>query len=100
MGEKEYVEMVGKCRKNGRGGEFTKKVYKSEIKGPGVRGRPPVKWSNRVEEYMNERVAIGRGGLHHGRREYLDRENWRHFCRGHPLRGSFRRERGIRAIDR
>ncbi|MCP5003018.1 MAG: hypothetical protein GY941_03575 [Planctomycetes bacterium] len=83
-----------------QGEEFTKKVYKSEIEGPGVRGRPPVKWSNRVEEYMNERGVGGRGGLHHGRREYLDRENWRRFCRGHPLRGSSRRERGVRAIDR
>ncbi len=34
-----------------QGGEFTKKVYKSEIEGAGVIGRPLVKWSNRVEEY-------------------------------------------------
>ncbi len=31
--------------------DFTKRVYENTIKGRGVRGRPPVKWINRVEEY-------------------------------------------------
>ncbi len=39
---------------------FTKKVYESTIGGRGVRGRPPVKYINRVEEYWRERVG-GRG---------------------------------------
>ena len=72
----------------------------SEIEGPGVVGRPPVKWMNRVEEYMSERREGGRGRFHHERRECLNRENWRRFCRGHPLMGSSRREQGVRALGR
>ncbi len=34
--------------------EFTKRVFESTIEGRGVRGRPPVKWINRVEEYWRE----------------------------------------------
>ncbi len=40
--------------------DFTKRVYESTTEGRGVRGRPPVKWINRVEEYWRERVG-GRG---------------------------------------
>ncbi|KAK3893161.1 hypothetical protein Pcinc_003002 [Petrolisthes cinctipes] len=83
-----------------QGEEFVKKVYGSEVVGPGVRGRPPVRWQNRVEEYVKERNMRGRGGLEQVRRECWNRENWRHFCRGHPLEGSSRRERGVGAIDR
>ncbi len=49
---------------------------------------------------MCERGATRRGGLDQARRECLDRERWRLFCRGHPLGGRSRRERGLRAIDR
>ncbi len=35
--------------------DFTKRVYESTTEGKGVRGRPPVKWINRVEEYWRER---------------------------------------------
>jgi len=80
--------------------EFTKKVYKSTIDGTGVRGRPPVKWENRVEEYMRERNRGRMQGLGYARNACQNRNNWRHFCRGHPLGGSSRRERGVRAIDR
>ncbi len=41
MGEKEYIEVVWTRGKNTRG-EFTKKVYKSELEGPEVRERSPV----------------------------------------------------------
>ncbi len=34
--------------------DFTKRVYESTIEGRGVRGRPPVKWINRVAEYWIE----------------------------------------------
>ncbi len=37
--------------------DFTKKVFESIIEGRGVRGRPPVKWINRVEEYWRGRGA-------------------------------------------
>ncbi|KAK3893665.1 hypothetical protein Pcinc_002527 [Petrolisthes cinctipes] len=83
-----------------QGEEFVKKVYGSEVVGPGVRGRPPVRWQNRVEEYVKERNMRGRGGLEQVRRECWNRENWRHFCPGHPLEGSSRREQGVGAIDR
>ncbi len=39
-------------------------------------------------------VLPGGGGLDQAKRECLDRERWRLFCRGHPW------ERGIQAIDR
>jgi len=50
-----------------------------------VRGRPPVKWINRVDEYWRERDD--RRGLDHAVRECRNRERWRLFCRGHPLEG-------------
>ncbi len=37
--------------------DFTKRVYESTIEGKGVRGKPPVKWINRVEEYWREQVG-------------------------------------------
>ena len=83
-----------------QGSEFTKRVYESEIDGIGVRGRPPVRWENRVEEYMRERNQGRMQGLGYARHACMDRSNWRLFCRGHPLGGSSRRERGVRAIDR
>ncbi len=51
--------------------EFVKKVYMSENAGPSSRGRPPVRWRDRVKEYMceRERGAIRWGGLDQARRE-------------------------------
>ena len=46
--------------------EFVKKVYMSESVGPNSKGRPPVRWRDRVEEYMCEKG----GGLDRARREY------------------------------
>ena len=80
--------------------DLAKRVYNSEIEGRGVRGRPPVRWMSRVEEYYRERNGRGMNGLQGARQACLDRESWRSFCRGHPLGGSSRRERGVRAIDR
>ncbi len=37
--------------------EFVKKVYVSEIKGPGRRGRSLGRWKDRIKEYMSERSA-------------------------------------------
>ncbi len=34
---------------------MTRRVYVSEIEGGTVRGRPPVKWRDRVQEYVRER---------------------------------------------
>ncbi len=70
------------------GCDFTKRVYESTIEGKGVRGRPQVKWINRVKEYWRERA--GERGLECAGRECLNRETWRQLCHGHPLVGSFR----------
>ena len=67
--------------------DLTKRVYNSEIEGRGVRGRPPVRWLNRVDEYCRERsewVTKNKGG-----KACLDRVRWRSFCCGHPLEGEF-----------
>ncbi len=74
-----------------------KKVYLSSVEGPNRRGRPLGRWEDRVKEYVSERVVRG-NVLEWARRECMDRERWRSVCRGHPLGGHFRRERGIEAV--
>ncbi len=78
--------------------EFVKKVYLSSVEGPNRRRRPLGRWEDKVTEYMSERGAR-ENWLEWARRECMDRERWRSICRGHPPRGRFRRERGVRAID-
>ncbi len=73
-------------------------VYQSSVEGPNRRGRPIGKWEDKVKEYMGERGVRG-NGLEWARRECMHIERWRSVCRGHPLGGRFRRERGVRAID-
>ncbi len=41
-------------------GKMTRRAYVNEIEGGNVRGRPPVKWIDRVQEYVRER---GEGSL-------------------------------------
>ncbi len=49
-------------------------------------GRMPLgRGKERVKEDMCGRGASRRGGLEQTKRECLDRERWRLFCRGHPL---------------
>ncbi len=36
--------------------EMTKKIYRSKIDAGNVRGRPPVKWEDRVMKYVRERM--------------------------------------------
>ncbi len=78
--------------------EFVKKVYLTSVDGPNIRGRPLGRWEDRVKEYVSERGGRG-NGLEWARKECMDREKWRSVCRGHPLGGRFRRERGVGAID-
>ncbi len=78
--------------------EFVKKVYLSSVEGTNRRGRPLVRWEDRVREYVNERGVRG-NALDWARRECMDRERWRSICRGHPLGRRSWRERGARAID-
>ncbi len=49
-------------------------LYMSEIEGGNVRGRPPVKWRDRVQEYVSERGEGFLGNLEQARRECQDRE--------------------------
>ncbi len=66
-------------------GKMTRRVYMSEIEGGNVRGRPPVKWRDRVQEYVRERGGGFWRNLKQARRECQDKERWRFFYRGHPL---------------
>ncbi len=77
-----------------------KNVYVCEGGGPSSRGRPPVRWRDRVKEYMSARGASRGEGLNQTRRECLDRERWRLFCHGHTFEECTWRDRNIRAIDR
>ncbi len=63
-------------------------VYVSEIEGLNVRGQPPVKWRDRVQEYVRERGEGSLRNLEQATRECQDRERWKLFCRGHPLVGA------------
>ncbi len=68
--------------------KMTRRVYVSEIEGGNVRGRPPVKWRDRVQEYVRERGEGFLRNLEQAGEECLDKERWKLFCRGHPLVGA------------
>ncbi len=55
---------------------MTKRVYNSVIDAVGVRGRPPVRWEDRVVEYVRERGERGMRGVEHTRRECKDKIKW------------------------
>ncbi len=61
--------------------DFIKTVYLSSVEGPNRRGRPLGRWEDKVKEYMSQRGERG-NGLEQVRRECMDRERWRSFCRG------------------
>ncbi len=58
-------------------GKMTKRVYVSEIEGGSVRGRPPVKWRDRVQEYVREKGERSLRSLEQARGEFQDRERWK-----------------------
>ncbi len=74
-------------------GKITRKVYVSEIEGGNVKGRPPVKWMDRVQEYVSERSEGSLRNHEQARGKCQDRERWKLFCRGHPLVGAPRSRR-------
>ncbi len=74
-------------------GKVTKRVYVSEIEGGNVRGRPTVKWRDRVQEYARERGEGSLRSLEQARGECQDTERWKLFCLGHPLVGAPRSRR-------
>ncbi len=69
-------------------GKRTRRVYMSEIEGGNVRGRPPVKWRDRVQEYVRERGERSLRNIEQARRECQDRERWKLFCCGYPMVGA------------
>ncbi len=68
--------------------KMTRRMYVSEIEEGNVRGQPPVKWRDRVQEYVRESGERFLRNLEQARRECQDRERWKLFCCGHPLVGA------------
>ncbi len=99
MGEKNTLRWFGHIERMGSE-EFVRKVYVSESVDPNSRGRPLGRWRDRVTEYMCEMGATRGGGLDQARKECLDRERWRLFCRGHTLGGYSWRRQSYGQIDR
>ena len=54
----------------------------SETEDHRKRERLAVKWKDRIKEYMHETGADRGEGIELTRRECMDREGWRLFCRG------------------
>ncbi len=54
--------------------KMTRRVYVSEIEGGNVKGQPPVKWRDRVQEYVRERGERSLRNFEQARRECLDKE--------------------------
>ncbi len=55
-------------------GKITRRVYMSEIEGVSVRGRPPVKWRDSVQEYVRERGEGSLRNLEQATRECQERD--------------------------
>ena len=52
---------------------MTKRAYKSSVDSVGIRGGVPVKWDDRVLEYLRERYERGMRNVEQARRECKDR---------------------------
>ena len=63
---------------------MAKKVYQSKVSGEPGRGRPPMTWECKVEQYLKERVGGGLRSLEAAKVACSDRKLWRPFCHGHP----------------
>jgi len=73
--------------------EMTRRIYKGGVDAAGVRGRPPIKWEDRLLEYLRGREDRRLRGIESARIECVDNNKWRLFCRGHPLEGVPRNRR-------
>ncbi len=62
------------------GNEEFVKVYLSSVEGTNKRGRPLVRWEDRVREYVKETGVRG-NALDWARRECMDGERWKTICR-------------------
>ena len=63
-----------------------------ETNGLRRRGRPVVRWQDKLNEYMHEKVADRRVGIEQVRVECLVRKRQSLLCRDYPLRGCSWRE--------
>ncbi len=63
----------------------------SEVEGGNIRGQPPAKWRDRVQEYVREKCEGSLRNLEQARGECLDRERWKLFCVIIPRAGVLRR---------
>ncbi len=54
--------------------KMTRRVYVNEIKGGNIRERPPVKWRDRVQEYVRGRGERSLRNLEQARGDCQDRE--------------------------
>ncbi len=61
---------------------ITRRVHVSEVEGGNVRGRPSVKWTDMMQEYVRERGEGSLRNVEQARGECQDRERWKLFCRG------------------
>ncbi len=70
----------------------------SEIEGGNARGRPTVKWRDRVQECVRERGERSLRNFEQARRECLDREReMEFFCCGHLINRQEREKGNITA---
>lgn len=85
------VDVIGMIKKNVlrwfghmermESGRMTKRVYMCDVEDGRRRGRPRVRWKDRVREYVMREGGIGWDG---GLLLAGDRQAWGTFCRGHP----------------
>lgn len=61
------------------------------------RGRSPVTWEGRTEQYLclDERVTRGRRAIEAAKNVCNDRTVWRPIYHGHPMTGSSLAEQGV-----
>lgn len=65
---------------------MAKKIYHISVDGVAAKGRPPIVWEERVEQYLRERVGGGMV-LKEAKNASSDREfGWRLLYHSHPLR--------------
>ena len=64
----------------------------SEIEGPRKRGKPLVRWEDRIKENILEGDADRGEGLEQTRRGCMDKERWRLFYCSHRIGGRSQRE--------
>ncbi len=74
-------------------GKMARRVYVNEIAGGNVRGRPPVKWRDRVQGFVRERGEGSLRNIEQAKGECQNRERWKLFFCGHHLVGAPRSRR-------